>query len=76
MLIDPKPIQDPKPAMPAVDPKPMPVTASKKVDDLSKHESKHDIKHDAKPESKQMPGRAPDASQHPNAKPAPEKMRK
>jgi len=72
MIIDPKPVKDPKPTMPAVDPKPMPVTASKKVDDISKHESKHD----AKPQAKQMPGHATSAPQQPNAKPAPEKMRK
>jgi hypothetical protein len=54
--IIPQPTQNPEPAHPGLerkigdDPKPLETTASKKVDDISKHESKHDMapKHDPK----------------------------
>jgi hypothetical protein len=45
----PRPTQNPEPAHPGLEsrigdePKPIETTASKKVDDISRHESKHDM---------------------------------
>ena len=67
--LKPMPTMNPEPAHPGLDyrigdlPKPVPLTASKKVDDLSRHESKHDgnPKHDPKlnPREKSPEARPP-----------------
>ena len=57
----PKPTQNPEPAHPGLErmigdvPKPRETTASKKVDDISRHESKHDMapKHEPKPNARE-----------------------
>ena len=63
-----EPSKEPLPAKPILDPKPAvapdawEISASKKVDDISKHESNHDLKHDPKhgitpkPEDRNKPG--------------------
>ena len=58
---EPKPIAPPDPKGPEIDPMPEgpsttdPVTASKKVDDISRHESHYDPKQAPKPAHEQQP---------------------
>lgn len=82
--LDPKPSKDPQLG---VNPKlnmatnGRQISASKKVDDISKHESKydpkydpkHDPKHDSKHDSKQKPedGTKPGTNKNPGGKPMP-----
>ncbi len=77
--VDPKPEEYPLPAKPTQAPGPGDIphawemTDSKKVDDLSRHESKHDAKHDpnhdakhdAKHDSRQKPENAVPHEAHP-----------
>ena len=86
--LDPMVFSDPQSAKPALaassdgTPNGWQISASKKVDDISKHESKHDIKHDPKqdpkhgitpkPEDQKTPG----APLPPGGKPTPGKVKR
>ncbi len=90
--IEPKPSEYPQPATPSPDPDTgdtphaWEMTASRKVDDLSRHESKHDAKHDpsrdakhdSKHDSRQKPENAVphEAHQQPGTRPLPEHAKK
>jgi len=75
--LDPKVGKEPRPTEPSLDPKPevapdaWQISASKKVDDISKHESRHDPRFDPKHGAKPKPedGAKPGANQDKGGKP-------
>jgi hypothetical protein len=79
--LNPMPTKNPEPAHPGLEsrmgdlPKPLQTTASKKTDDLSRHESRHDMvpKHEPKLNAREKPagGGQPATIPTPGTKPQP-----